>query len=207
MRQAVRLWDRWAENDREALGELIHAYEPPGIDMISWLYEDPALSRYGPHGRDLIAPAPEMPPFDREDILAPAVAILIESVSKHLGEFTQPVMQYDAKTKRPVLRLQPRSLLGAMWLQLAQAINEHDTFRACPCGKWFRVNTALDARKARKRFCGDLCKLHDHRRRLAEALRLAAQGVKAGEIAQQTGTPIATVKNWPGQSHTKQKEK
>lgn len=93
-------------------------------------------------------------------------------------------------------------------MQFAQAISEDDALHPCAsCGKWFVVNNAKDARRRRKRFCSELCKLHDHRRRQAEALRLAGEKVKPGEIADRTGTPLPTVKNWIRQSHTKRRGK
>jgi hypothetical protein len=86
MRRAVRVWDRWTANDRDALSEILQPYTPAGIDSGSWLYNDPHFAQYdtppGDWGVRLISPATGMPPFGGEDATALALAMLMEWVRK-----------------------------------------------------------------------------------------------------------------------------
>ncbi len=197
MARAVWVWDRWAARDTDRLRERLSPVTH--LDPLEWGYDETLPD--GGHMGQLIPPASGKP-FSTDDILAPAALLLVRWVNEALAPHTQPALLYDFSTGRAVLRLRPSNLLGAMWLQFAQAIAQGDSFRGCAsCGKWFKVNTAEDARKARKKFCSQVCKLHDHRRRQAEALRLHAEGTKPGEIATHISTPLKTVKTWLMQAH------
>src|SRR5439155_5955574 len=57
---------------------------------------------------------------------------------------------------RLALRLVPATLLGALWLQFAAAVDGGHDFRACrECGRWFRLDPAT-ARTSRE-FCANAC--------------------------------------------------
>jgi hypothetical protein len=62
---------------------------------------------------------------------------------------------------RPTLRIRPRSLIGAIHLQFAQAVSTGLDIRNCDhCGKLFETGGAGRTRKAR--FCSDRCRTDYH---------------------------------------------
>ncbi len=62
---------------------------------------------------------------------------------------------------RPTLRIRPRSLIGAINLQFAQAVATGLDIRTCDhCGKLFETGGAGRTRKAR--FCSDRCRTDYH---------------------------------------------
>ncbi len=62
---------------------------------------------------------------------------------------------------KPTLRIRPRSLIGAIHLQFAQAVSTGLDIRTCDhCGKLFEIGGAGRTRKAR--FCSDRCRSDYH---------------------------------------------
>jgi hypothetical protein len=91
----------------------------------------------------------------------------------------------------------PTNLIGAIWLQFAEAVSGGYELRPCQnkaCGKVFTVSA--DGRQSRKAFCSVACKVTDSRRREAKAIRLANRKTKLTEIAKQTGAKLETVRGW-----------
>jgi len=75
-----------------------------------------------------------------------------------------PGLLFDARTKGPALRLRPASLLGATWLQLAEAADRRYSARHCPrCRDWFVVNP--ESRRGHDTYCSDACRMAAYRRR------------------------------------------
>ena len=59
---------------------------------------------------------------------------------------------------RPSLRILPRSLIGAMWLQFAQHVSSGLKVKICSqCANWFEVGG--DARRIDAQFCSDACRV------------------------------------------------
>jgi hypothetical protein len=65
----------------------------------------------------------------------------------------------DPATGTWQLRLQPPTLLDAIWLQFGQAITSNAELRSCErCGKWFEAGQGSGRRKDAK-FCTDECRI------------------------------------------------
>ena len=93
------------------------------------------------------------------------------------------------------IRIVPTTLIGAMWLQLAESIAGNKMHRSCvSCGWWFEIGPST-ARKS-KFYCSEACRSRAYRGRKEEALRLAAQGKEPKEIAGLVGANLASVKQW-----------
>jgi hypothetical protein len=57
------------------------------------------------------------------------------------------------------MKLQPPSLLDAIWLQLGQAITSNADLRSCAhCGNWFQAG-GRSGRRADAKFCSDECRI------------------------------------------------
>ncbi len=77
---------------------------------------------------------------------------------------------------RPTLRIRPRSLIGAIHLQFAQAVSTGLDIRTCDhCGKLFETGGAGRTRKAR--FCSDRCRIDHHIAKKKVAYHIAKKGV------------------------------
>lgn len=94
------------------------------------------------------------------------------------------------------LALEPNTLIGAIWLQVAQMAEHHKVFKRCEyCGAWFEVR-GRDSKAASRKWCGGACSQTAYRQRQAEALKLAEDGLEAYEIANRLGSKLITVQGW-----------
>jgi hypothetical protein len=68
-------------------------------------------------------------------------------------------------TGRVSLRITPRSLLHALWLQLYQAVTQGSEVKSCDrCGRWFERGAGTE-RGRKARFCSDTCRFGFHNER------------------------------------------
>ena len=94
------------------------------------------------------------------------------------------------------LRVRVGSLAGAVWVQLARAVEGRVEYRACQaCGRWLAVPDAT-AGRADRAYCGTACRSAAYRARKSLAVRLAGEGVPAGEIADRLGVDQEAVLGW-----------
>jgi hypothetical protein len=106
--------------------------------------------------------------FRVDDIFTPAAIQLQGSVNVRLKLMASPAIIYDPSAGQQILRIIPTNLLGAMWLQLANAITGHKEYRSCvECGTWFEVSKDGRGGTKRKVFCDTACKVRDYRRKKA----------------------------------------
>jgi hypothetical protein len=133
--------------------------------------------------------------FKRGDVFLPALAYVQRQVNEHLRASGPPALLYDLGQDRLVLRQVPQTLLGAMWLQFAAAIDGNKKYHQCRgCRKWFEV-TPRGMRSTRFH-CTNGCRIRAHRERRQRALRLHAEGASFPEIARELEADLATVKRW-----------
>jgi hypothetical protein len=110
-----------------------------------------------------------------------------------------PALYFDAERGRGALRVSPTSLIGAAWLQLAEAADGRYRPRRCFCGSWFVLNPA--SKNQQGRFCSNACKQKWYRWG-CEARGLAATGKKLAPIARtlsrKVGYPVTAkdVREW-----------
>ena len=111
-------------------------------------------------------------------------------------QHVQPRTTFEI-VRRPRLAYAPLTLLSAMWLQLVLALADDKQFVACKfCRRLFEVSTSPTGFRTHREFCTDSCKTKDYRRRKREALRLAGEKKPVREIAKQTNTKTATIRQW-----------
>lgn len=116
-------------------------------------------------------------------------------INQILGATVAPHLRPSGK-RAFTLRFEPKSLIGAMWLQAAQAASEGVAFRKCEaCGRAIAIARTTGARSDAK-FCSDACKSRGYRQRRSRTLALAEKGWKAGRIAKELGTTTAVVRGW-----------
>jgi hypothetical protein len=126
-----------------------------------------------------------------------------EQLSTHTAPFLRserPAPPHDlAAEKEPPgklnLRIVPKNLMGAMWLQFARGIDGNKDYRRClACGKWFEIS--LEANRPTRFFCKDACRYKFYRERIAAAQKLHFERVSIEEIAGRLDTHTATVEGW-----------
>jgi hypothetical protein len=106
-----------------------------------------------------------------------------------------PRFARDPLTGKMDLQVMPKNLLGALWLQLAEAIGGGKKFRQCDtCGGWFEV--APRHNRADRQFCTDACRSRAYRGRQDRARQLAAEGRRLPAIAKELGSDVKTVRKW-----------
>jgi endogenous inhibitor of DNA gyrase (YacG/DUF329 family) len=122
-------------------------------------------------------------------------------VNRGLTRTAAPHLEWSETERTFSLRLCPRSLLGAMYLQIALASTHAQQFKKCPvCGKPIDVSRSSSGARADAVFCSQACKSKDYRTRQADARRLAAAGHRPSEIAKQVRSDERTVLKWIGRA-------
>ena len=96
------------------------------------------------------------------------------------------------------LSLNPLSLLGAIWLQFAAAVEGRRNFEKCKnCGRPFEISrAAATGKRSDAKFCSTRCRVGGYQRRIEQARRLAKSGMPIPKIAGEVGSDPATVRRW-----------
>jgi hypothetical protein len=94
-----------------------------------------------------------------------------ERLAEHLeGVGPQIEVALVDKGGRLTYENRPATLLGALWLQLALAINGDKEYRSCPvCGRWWELDPLVA--KTSRVYCTDACKQKAWRQRHPEKAR------------------------------------
>lgn len=89
----------------------------------------------------------------------------------------------------------PVTLLGAMWLQLAEVVAGHRELRQCAsCGSWHELSP--DVARTNRRYCGQSCRSQAYYGRRRRALELHSGGMATPEIATALGATTVAVEGW-----------
>jgi hypothetical protein len=133
----------------------------------------------------------------RQDVFLAGLFLLQRWINRHLEGRVHPRLLYHQELGKQLMFIAPKTLLSAMWLQLAYTVAGNKKHRQCKeCGKWFEIARDMDARTNRKMFCSLACKTRDYRRRREETLQLNAEGKSVAEIAVALKTDEKTIKKW-----------
>jgi hypothetical protein len=105
------------------------------------------------------------------------------------------------RSRRPesyVIRLAPRSLLGAIWWQFARVVTGESRYQPCRvCNRLIEISTGGKPRfRADREFCSGTCKVRDHRRKVRDAKKMKAKGRTVRQIAKHFETSMAVITNW-----------
>jgi hypothetical protein len=141
--------------------------------------------------------------FQQGDVVLPALVNVMGRVNARLRDQgsmpgsagVAPELVYDERSGRLRLHIIPGNLLGAIWLQFAQAINGNKEYRQCAgCGKWFELSP--DTARTSRFHCSDACRSRAYRERRERARVMRAQGKGIKAIAGELDSDVETVKNW-----------
>lgn len=203
IRSALALWDMVSAGDSEALARQLSPFMEFAAAEREWeasaggnvaLLDRRAVSAgeirwYRTH--------PEVAGmFAAGEFRSIALSRVQAIVNEHLGSRVSPRILWDESSKGDWgLYFVPDSLVGAIWVQFAQAITENRDYRRCrQCDSWFEI----DHYKARanRYFCSNACRSKAYRERQQEARELASAGLSTGEIAERLGSDVRTVNRW-----------
>lgn len=159
MSRSLELWELLDRNSITKLRELIKWTGDGNVICLDGR-EDPLLSA-GYLGACI------NPPLETGD-LTRAVKLGLElTINARLSEYTNAKLSLD-NSERPVLFFEPTNMLGALWLQFANAIHADMQFRICDhCGKYFGVGLAAKKRSD-SIYCSASCRTMASRKRKGE---------------------------------------
>jgi hypothetical protein len=206
MRHVVELWDAARNSDQPFLSKFIQWSGPDsGWQSGGVSYLEPAK----PDGSRKFVPLipsgsghQELSPkltalFTKPDLVLPArhaLHIIVNNRIKELGATPRLLWDPQYGSLGATLRIVPASLIAALWLQLATAIDGDKRYRQCDvCREWFELS---GDRRADARLCSNHCRSKAYRERQNKARRLAAAGSPVKEIAEKLGSHVRTVRGW-----------
>ncbi len=219
MKHTLRIWDavrseatddlaRWFHLKREQMFSSI-LYKPDegwplGVEHLVPQYVEDERSRFrflpigsAIHRGDPNTSGVEIP----EHPVAMALAYLRDSlnarIQKHVGVSLEAAADRTRLTPLDLYMI-PKNLLGAMWLQLALAVEGDLRYQRCPqCKTWFKVPSK--ANRPSTTFCSPKCRVQAFRGRQAQARAMAARRVPLAKIADQLGSKVSVVRAWVSQ--------
>lgn len=204
MNQAARIWDHIKQQDSESLKKLfswksdneagtIVEYAPPQSLVVVPRTVDPFRNR---RFRTIAKGNSDIDWFQSvqdKDYLAAGkryLLLVLNAWVKNAGSFGIGPAKNTASLQMQIV---PHSLLGALWLQFAQAVEQNKDYRRCAqCDRWLEIS--LSAVRKSKLFCSNACRTKAFRQRQAEAARLAAEGKSHAEIAEELESETETGK-------------
>jgi hypothetical protein len=211
LRFALTLWDAIRSHDVGQLKRFI-VFQAGGAERSGFIYRsnDEVTDGYEMGIIDETAhdiPANARALLKPRNVIRLALVVVQMFANKQLWTHGGPVLLNEPPTPRVGLRSEewpqnslhlrivPKNLLGAMWLQYARSIDGNKDYRRCrQCGKWFEIS--LEANRPTRLFCQDACRYKFYRERMAAAQQLHLEGVAIEAIAQRLEADTATVEGW-----------
>lgn len=180
VRQVLELWQMASTKDYRNLNEYIN-WTRQGI-LISNIFnpmhqdnsatfvistESADLSNSGKiTGNNLYLPVTErtFANFNKTDPRKPVLYLIQHIANFKIKDLIKPCLMLDDHRNSLNIKMKPKSLLGALWLQCLMAIDQQKHFAmCCTCSSWFELPENV-VRKGRK-YCSDACKSKAYRQR------------------------------------------
>ena len=199
MRDAVALWDAVKSRPDGNYGKAATPVKYLSA-VIQW--SGNATVSYAPRSQSGFQIVSEAQPeifmrFTPGDLTLPAQYALQRIINRKLKEHSSAAkLMWDWRRRNPDLGIQlaPTSLIAAIWLQLALAVDGDKNYRRCEaCRKWFELSAEV---RGDAKFCKQACRFKAYRGRQQRARELDSAGVPVGKIAAELDTEVATVKGW-----------
>jgi hypothetical protein len=199
MRTAVHLWRLAMAEDRAGLKKVLKPANEV-VEMVDdWVDDGDTRPRNGwgciiPHSTigNLVAHV-----YPHEDVLVASWLAVNDWINAHLHLHCCPNLKWDWEHKKSTVRISPKNLVGAMWLQFAQRVIGEVRIRLCKiCGKQIKIAREKGGRRADRELCSAACRQANQRQRVKEAHRLHGEGLTPLQIANQMGARIAVINNW-----------
>jgi hypothetical protein len=139
-----------------------------------------------------------------DDPLMTALSLIQRQTDAHLRADVDSRLVFSGGQPRLHLRLQPTTLLGALWLQFALAIDLLKRFVKCAeCGSPFEVSHGQSSgKRTDAKFCSPRCRVGHYRGRIEQAQRLRLS-LPPKEIARRLNTSLGVINRWLAAGKTK----
>ena len=135
--------------------------------------------------------------LQRGDLLRAARVLVQFVANEELNTHTSARVLMDEETGRQGLYVNPKNLLGAMWVQFAEAIDKRRLNKRCAiCKEWIAITPGTS--RSSREFCSSRCRVNAYRERKRSARRLHRRGVALSAIAKQLDSDTETVRGWLG---------
>jgi hypothetical protein len=206
---AVEIWNMLRDAEEGSDQALRRFIIWRGPDRV--FYETPAESRKG-YERLAVIASPKIRPeilkrFQPESVIGPAFYFLQSLINDALEGLASPKLLWSRPRRgRPKVHtghqtlglfFVPRSLLGYLWLQLAEAVAGQKTFRRCKsCATWILVAPGAEGSRTSRLTCSNTCRVRLYQNRIKDAARLFAKGKSVEQIARQLGAETSRVRRW-----------
>jgi hypothetical protein len=142
---------------------------------------------------------PEAALLRKGDLLRAARVLMQHHVNEQLELHTSARVLLDEETGRQGLYVNPKNLLGALWIQFSESIDSSTSSKRCAeCGDWMLL--APGTSRSDREFCSDRCRVNAYRKRKKSAARLHRKGMSPSAIAKKLGSDTETVRGWLGLS-------
>jgi len=129
------------------------------------------------------------------DMVSAAKVVAQKFINQGLNRHTATRLLFGDNREALRLHVVPKNLLGAMWIQAAQAAEGGRAFRRCEnCATWYAV--APELARSDRIYCSRNCRFKAYRKRKDEAHRLRSKGMAPSAIARAIGSDAATVRGW-----------
>ena len=117
-------------------------------------------------------------------------------INRGLLENTSARLLYDPPSDELGVHIVPRNLLGALYIQAAEAAAGDRQYRRCEqCSTWFAITR--DLTRNDRLYCSNACRSKSYRRRQDEARRLRKEGLSPSAIARKLhAKDTQTVRSW-----------
>jgi len=196
MRDAVDLWRslpyrRWDRRIEDVLRRFTPLLPSPVMSPV--VNQPPPPDPNGPLLRLLDHT------IDRRRWRDVAQLLLDFAINEKLGHGTA-VRVLPRSDERPLsLATVPKNLLGAMWLQFAEAATGRAEIRQCPapgCAEWFSISREPGGCTRRRKFCSETCRVRAGDHKKARVRQLLSDGATPAEAAREVGITVVVVKRW-----------
>jgi hypothetical protein len=166
MQSMLLIWNSARDADTSVLSQFFHwndrgVYYSIGDRVFEWIASPDDVEVFSR--------------FTQGDLILPAMYLLQRRINLQLIEHqVTPKLLWHRGEGQLVMRVSANSLIGAMWLQFAKAVEGNRKYRQCQrqqCRKWFEVGQNTTARSDKK-FCSPTCKSAAHREQKKEAAQV-----------------------------------
>jgi hypothetical protein len=193
---AVALWRAAQTGDTEALAKLVRWSD----DGKAVFYRGPSwVTRQDAEEVEIASFRDNREVFTSlhaGDLAKPALVQVVKIINAYGGlSDVSGFATWETARGRPGVRFGTTSLLTAMWLQFALAVEYDKQYRRCrECGKWFELTPGVN--RTSRQTCSNACRNRGYQRRQEDARRMHAEGKTLNQIAKELDTDVKTVKGW-----------
>jgi hypothetical protein len=197
MRRLIEIWQAIKTKDVALLADRIRWAGPRHLEYVG------AKREIGPHviyDSETVLLSEKESELEENDVMSWAFAYLIRTVNKNLINHVTSCLRRDPKSGRVRRLTLPTSLNGALWNQLATAIDDFASIRPCDeCHKPMIIDAG--AYRASRRTCSNACRIRIYDARKRGACQMYNERVSLKDIAIRLDTTVAQIKKWTQHNH------